>query len=410
VNVGNQITVVIARLGSLAGGEATLKDFAIAALENDANVDVFVGSSSLRQRIGLRQQIRRSVPKSRRRLRVIASARVLDFKVSRGVHFSDFAGQPKLRPTAFRFLLDPRRVRAARSLRMSQLVLVSQVLTDAGATQLKLQAKEAKLVLNHNGDPESFYSKWAGSRFSDHSNGGKAYKEYLDAFDLFVFQSELQEQRFQQLHQEKRYRSLTIWPSCSEESARKFAVAPSPFAPGFTDLVCVAKFQPRKGQLELIRAMADIVEDFPDARLTFVGGVSADTGYLETCKQETEIRGLSGRVDFVGPRTDALAYTAHCDLFILVSQSEGVSRAVREAAFLAKPIVCSPLLGSLDFLTPEGAHYVARQDPKEISRVIALALRDKLASHRVGRRARQEYLAKSSWPVFRSEVRALLAN
>ena len=156
--------------------------------------------------------------------------------------------------------------------------------------------------------------------------------------------------------------------------------------------------------------MAEIVEDFPDARLTFVGGVSADAGYLETCKQETEIRGLRGRVDFVGPRTDALAYTAHCDLFILVSQSEGVSRAVREAAFLAKPIVCSPLLGLLDFLTPEGAHYVQGQDPKEISRVIALALRDKLASRRVGTRAQQEYVVKASWPVFRSEVRALLAH
>lgn len=405
-----QFTVIIARLGTMAGGEATLTDFAAAAVQDGATVCVLVGRSTLRQRTILRRHLLRFMPTARRKLRVIPSARVIDFKASRSVDLSDFAGWPKLPATALRFLLDPRRVRSERALKASDRIIVSQALTDRGVEQLKAHAAVAQLYYYHNGDPDSFFANWAGSRFPDRTIGIRQYSAFLESFDFLIFQSPAQEHLFQQMFPGGRYESLSIWPSCSEALALASASEASPFASDVTNLVCVAKFQASKRQLELIEAVAAIVDSFPQMRLTFVGGRSSDSHYLEMCIEEVKRKGLSDKIMFAGPRNDALSFIAHCDFFILVSLSEGVSRALREAAFLGKTIICSALAGSVDFLTRDGAYFIESQDPEEISRTIALAIDEKRMSREIGRRARRAYVSKASWPAFRTAVRALMTH
>src|SRR5205085_6371889 len=102
-------------------------------------------------------------------------------------------------------------------------------------------------------------------------------------------------------------------------------------------VLTVGRLAPQKGQRYLLRAMADVVREFPSAQLLLAG-----EGHLEG-----ELRAiadpLGDRVRFLGLRTDVPSLLARADVFAFPSLWEGVGTALREAMLLGRPAVASDI-------------------------------------------------------------------
>jgi glycosyltransferase involved in cell wall biosynthesis len=108
--------------------------------------------------------------------------------------------------------------------------------------------------------------------------------------------------------------------------------------------VMLAAFEPRKRQLELIRALPKAFAAIPDWRLLFAG--EGET--LSESRALVEMLGLKDRVRFAGYRQDPEAIIALADVCLLTSRREGMPRVLVQYVAAGKPCVVSDLPGLED--------------------------------------------------------------
>jgi glycosyltransferase involved in cell wall biosynthesis len=294
-----------------------------------------------------------------------------------------------------RFLIDFRRGLLVRLLKRANHVLVGQILTTQGVAQLRKIAGGAKITLHHNGEPADFERKW--STYRTHT-ALPNYEAYLGAFDSVLFQNEGQMLDFRERRANLEIFTTVIWPACDEKSALEGRNAPSPYEPGTEDLVCVAKFQTGKRQLELIQAFQTLTSEFPSARLHLVGSsASGEPNYLKQCWDYVQSNSLTRKVTFWGYRSDAMRFIAHAQALVLFSQGEGTSRAMREAAFLGTPIVATLLGGSHSFLGEKGALWIRDSN---VAGAMRHTLKSPSARQAAARAASERYKQLASWDKF----------
>jgi glycosyltransferase EpsD len=126
------------------------------------------------------------------------------------------------------------------------------------------------------------------------------------------------------------------------ESRRKLSIADETFV-----AVYAAEFSKRKNQIELVRAMPDIVAGAPDFLLLLCG-----TGNMRPAVEE-EVRklSLSSYVRFPGwcPNIEEIYRAA--DMSISSSISEGLPFNIMEAQLSGLPVVASDIRGHTDLIT-----------------------------------------------------------
>ena len=95
----------------------------------------------------------------------------------------------------------------------------------------------------------------------------------------------------------------------------------------------VGQVTPRKGQLGLIRAFADLRSAVPDAVLLIVGAplFNKDHDYLETLEGEVSALQFEQNIRFLGQRSDIAALMQALDLFVLNSDVEPFALVLIEA-------------------------------------------------------------------------------
>lgn len=99
-------------------------------------------------------------------------------------------------------------------------------------------------------------------------------------------------------------------------------------------LGCVAALRPVKNHLGLIRAFAGAVRTIPSSHLVLVG-----EGALENeLRRAVQEQGLADTVHFLGPRRDVPELLRAFDLFVLNSDTEGLSYSVLEAMASGLPL------------------------------------------------------------------------
>lgn len=402
------LTIVFSRLGTGAGAEGTLTDWAKAIGESGGDCDILIGRSTLWQRLRLSYQIRSFVGDSAGRLAISPLCRLVDLWVSPSIYFSDFAVGKMRRWTSLRFLLDIRRVRSRRMLRRARKILVGNVVSPRGLKELAFASNSAELLLHHNGSPTDFSAEWEARRSSQASAflGDSGF--YFSDFSSAIFQSEAHQESFFEMFPDASLNTLLVWPSCNERAAREGVAGSHPYKAENLNLVGVGKFQHAKGQLQILKAFLPVSQKYPKSHLTLLGGSIEDASYLRQCKEFVELNNLSSKVSFLGYRHDALRYVAYADVFVHLSIGDGVSRAVREAAFLAKPMVISLDSGNKSFLGNGSAVFV---DPLRINKVyeaISLLADSSQLRSKYSRAASDAYLSKSSWPRFVEKVRKVL--
>jgi L-malate glycosyltransferase len=114
----------------------------------------------------------------------------------------------------------------------------------------------------------------------------------------------------------------------------------------------VGLITPRKGQLGLIRAFADVRREIPDAVLLIVGAAmfNKDELYLERLKSAVAELGLGDSVHFAGPRKDVPAIMQSIDLLAVNSQSETLLLVAIEAMACGTPVVATNVGGIVEII------------------------------------------------------------
>jgi glycosyltransferase involved in cell wall biosynthesis len=112
----------------------------------------------------------------------------------------------------------------------------------------------------------------------------------------------------------------------------------------------VGQLTPRKGQLETIEAMSDVVKNVPGAVLLVVGAplFNDDQRYLARLQSAVAQLGLRGKVFFLGQRSDINALLAATDAVVINSHREPFGLIVLEALAAVKPVVAAAVDGVVE--------------------------------------------------------------
>ncbi len=161
-------------------------------------------------------------------------------------------------------------------------------------------------------------------------------------------------------------------------------------------LLCVGQLQPRKNNLNLIRAFSSIAAEFPDTKLVFVGG-SVSSEYLQSLHTMVNAGGISSSVVFTGAiETNLLRklYT-RAEGLVYPSFFEGFGLPLLEAFQCGIPVITSNT-SSLPEVAGSAGIFV---DPHS-SESIADAMRTLLTDDVLGKKLRAAipaHLQKFSW-------------
>jgi glycosyltransferase involved in cell wall biosynthesis len=153
----------------------------------------------------------------------------------------------------------------------------------------------------------------------------------------------------------------------------------------------VARFQKYRRTEVFLRALGELVSEFPHAKALLVGRSSQ---IQESVIEPTKRLGLSSHVILAGyQKENYLDTLAIMDIFVfLVAGSDGTARALREAMALGKPAVVARK-GILPELVEDGrTGFVVDDDPKRISSALRTLIESQPLRGQMGQMARRKAL------------------
>jgi len=157
-------------------------------------------------------------------------------------------------------------------------------------------------------------------------------------------------------------------------------------------VLCAGRVIPRKGLLELLRALTEVRKSVPGVRLRVAGEIESAPGYLEACRQFIAQHGLDGVVRFLGPLTVAqmVEEYARCAVLALTSKQETAPVAVAEAMAAARPVVATRVCGVPYMVEEERSGLLVEYgDTPALADALTRVLSDDALRARTGQRGRE---------------------
>jgi glycosyltransferase involved in cell wall biosynthesis len=126
-------------------------------------------------------------------------------------------------------------------------------------------------------------------------------------------------------------------------------------APGSPLIVSVGHLIAGKGHAVLIRALAQVREKWPDARLAIIGGAAYEPEHPRVLAQLARDSGVGGAVRFVGavPPDAVVRWLQAANVFALATEREGCCNSVLEALAAGLPVVTTPAGDNPRFITDD---------------------------------------------------------
>jgi len=149
----------------------------------------------------------------------------------------------------------------------------------------------------------------------------------------------------------------------------------------------VARREPQKGQVELIRAFRQFRVDEPGSVL-FVAGREGSSS--EALRQQVSRFGLEDAVHFLGTRTDVPDLLSAADLFVFSSLWEGLGGALIEALALEVPVITFDIAAAREVVRDCGIR-VPIGDSMAMAAAMVEAVRDRKTSLERARAGRQRF-------------------
>jgi len=184
----------------------------------------------------------------------------------------------------------------------------------------------------------------------------------------------------------------------------QFTGGSSPIAKenGVKNILFVGRLHPVKGVQYLIRAMVNVLEEIPDARLILVGD-GEERGNLEALSVQL---GVQKSVQFVGvvPHEKVHTYMQHADAFVLPSLSEGFPGVILEAMACGLPVIATRVGGIPDIIIPDYNGYLIEvKDTENLANKIILLLQDEVLQKKLSGNNRN-LVKKYTWETVIAEL------
>ncbi|MDA8216886.1 MAG: glycosyltransferase [Dehalococcoidales bacterium] len=160
-----------------------------------------------------------------------------------------------------------------------------------------------------------------------------------------------------------------------------------PGQPGFR-IVQVANVRPPKDHGTMLRAMARIVSEMPQAHLLLAGQCGDDT-YAQSVRRLALELNLASHVTFLGSRPDVGAVLSECAVGVLSSTFEGLPVALLEYGAASLGVVCTRV-GDCPAVLEGGSagKLVDSGDSDAMAEAVIELLRDRARRSEFGRRLR----------------------
>lgn len=154
---------------------------------------------------------------------------------------------------------------------------------------------------------------------------------------------------------------------------------------------CLGVLEPRKGQSELIEALALLRSQ--GVKVTgLIGGSGPSRAALE---RQVCDRDLRQAVKFVGFVADAAEFLAAIDIFVMPSRFEGLGVAALEAMAAGRPVVASRVGGLVESVVDQQTGFlVPSGDSTGLAASIAALVRRPDLARQMGERGRQRVLGE----------------
>ncbi len=157
--------------------------------------------------------------------------------------------------------------------------------------------------------------------------------------------------------------------------------------------VAAARIFPLKDIETMIRSAAVARELVPGIRYLVYGSLDADVPYVERCLRLVAELGLADTFELRGFHTNPAELYAEGDICVLSSISEAFPYTVLESMACARPVVGTDVGGVREALDGFGV-VVPPRDPEALGRGVASLFADDEFRRELGRRGREEVLAK----------------
>jgi glycosyltransferase involved in cell wall biosynthesis len=155
----------------------------------------------------------------------------------------------------------------------------------------------------------------------------------------------------------------------------------------------VGRLDWNKGVKYVVKAMPDIIKDYPEMKFVIIG---EDVGFKKEVEEEVEKLDLWDAVIFLGSVSteELLSAYAACKVFVLASKYEGLPTVVLEAMAYEKPVIATKT-GGTQYVIKDGysGYLVDYADPEEIYNAVKKAVGNK----EIGENARKEVKEKYTW-------------
>ena len=171
------------------------------------------------------------------------------------------------------------------------------------------------------------------------------------------------------------------------------------------NILMLANFFPEKDHATVLRAFAEITDEFPNARLHFAGAApGAGKGLLEAKALAYDL-GLCGNVIFHGTVSNPSELLLQAHIGILSTRSEGFSNALMEYMAYGLPVIATDIEANRDALGEENVPwFFPVEDTEKLAELMRLLLKDESTRSAIGRR--NYALARERFAMSRFEEQA----
>lgn len=201
----------------------------------------------------------------------------------------------------------------------------------------------------HAGSPDTYINSWLSSISPSLFNDPESYALFLSSYQAVIFQSHSIACEARSLCAQYEPNSTTEFLICRPAIAESSLLDTQTYTPDTThqvNILSVGSVQTRKQQHLLVESMVSL-----DTRLSakhisvsFVGDYSSEYGSnLKDYCDKLNLQNVS--FTFAGHQSNLSDYYNRSHIFVQTSQAEGVSRSLREAAFLGMQILATDLPG-----------------------------------------------------------------
>ena len=158
------------------------------------------------------------------------------------------------------------------------------------------------------------------------------------------------------------------------ESDEKTAEVRENLETGDHAILCVGELLPNKNQAMAVRAISEVIESVPDARL-FIAGNGPEHDNLSALIEKC---GLQNQISLIGYTTDLEKWQRACAVSISCSRREGLPLNIIESLMSGNPVVATKNRGHNELvINGENGYLVDQDDYRDMADKLIVMLTDK---------------------------------